>query len=112
MLPAILREKIDKEQKLKKNGFNQQWKNFSTWINGRCWEDEYPNVTQNDIDNFGVSIKTTETGEQQVEVKVDRSSFPLYSTLQMSPHAFPEGTESRCGYYVIKNKECVRTNKY
>lgn len=112
LLPAMIREKIDKEQKLKNNGFNQQWKNFSTWINGRCWEIEYPNVSEKEVNELGISVTTNESGEQKVEVKQDRSSFPLYSTLQMSPHAFPEGTESRCGYYVIKNKECVRTNKY
>ena len=112
LLPAILREKVDKEQKLKNNGFNQQWKNFSTWINGRCWEIEYPNVTEKEVNELGISVTTNESGEQKVEVKQDRSSFPLYSSMQVMPHVYPEGTESRCGYYVIKNKECVRTKKY
>jgi len=112
LLPAILREKVDKEQKLKNNGFNQQWKNFSTWINGRCWEIEYPNVTEKEVNELGISVTTNESGEQKVEVKQDRSSFPLYSSMQVMPHVYPEGTESRCGYYVIKNKQCVRTKKY
>lgn len=112
LLPAILREKVDKEQKLKNNGFNQQWKNFSTWINGRCWEIEYPNVSEKEVNELGISVTTNESGEQKVEVKQDRSSFPLYSSMQVMPHVYPEGTESRCGYYVIKNKECVRTKKY
>lgn len=112
LLPAILREKVDKEKKLKNNGFNQQWKNFSTWINGRCWEIEYPNVSEKEVNELGISVTTNESGEQKVEVKQDRSSFPLYSSMQVMPHVYPEGTESRCGYYVIKNKECVRTKKY
>lgn len=112
LLPAILREKVDKEQKLKDNGFNQQWKNFSTWINGRCWEIEYPNVSEKEVNELGISVTTNESGEQKVEVKQDRSSFPLYSSMKVMPHVYPEGTESRCGYYVIKNKECVRTKKY
>lgn len=112
LLPAILREKVDKEQKLKNNGFNQQWKNFSTWINGRCWEIEYPNVSEKEVNELGISVTTNESGEQKVEVKQDRSSFPLYSSMKVMPHVYPEGTESRCGYYVIKNKECVRTKKY
>lgn len=112
LLPAILREKVDKEQKLKNNGFNQQWKNFSTWINGRCWEIEYPNVSEKEVNELGISVTTNESGEQKVEVKQDRSSFPLYSSMQVMPHVYPEGTESRCGYYVIKNKKCVRTKKY
>ena len=112
LLPAMLLEAADKKQTFDRNGFQQQWKNFSTWINQRCWETEYPNVTQADIDKYGINVTTNASGEQKVEVKQDRSSFPLYSSMQMMPHVYPEGTESRCGYYVIKDKQCVRTQKY
>ena len=110
LLPAIAREKIDKAQKLKNNNFNQQWKNFSTWINQKCWEIEYPNVTQAEVD-LSLKVTTNSNGEQKTEIKEDRSSYPMYQTLKYNPELFPEGTESRCGYWVIKNKQCVKTHK-
>ena len=111
LLPAIARkEKIDKAQKLKNNNFNQQWKNFSTWINNKCWEIEYPNVTQAEVDS-SLKVTTNSNGEQKTEIKEDRSSYPMYQTLKYNPELFPEGTESRCGYWVIKNKQCVKTHK-
>lgn len=111
LLPAIAREKIDKAQKLKNNNFNQQWKNFSTWINQKCWEIEYPNVTQSEVDS-SLKVTTNSNGEQKTEIKEDRSSYPMYQTLKYNPELFPEGTESRCGYWIVKHKQCVRTNKY
>lgn len=110
LLPAIAREKIDKAQKLKNNNFNQQWKNFSTWINNKCWEIEYPNVTQAEVDS-SLKVTTNSNGEQKTEIKEDRSSYPMYQTLKYNPELFPEGTESRCGYWVVKNKQCVKTHK-
>ena len=102
LVQAITREKIDKEQKLKNNGFNQQWKNFSTWINNRCWEIEYPNVSQKEIES---STNQTENKKE------DRTGYPLYSSMQVMPHLYPEGTESRCGYFVIKNGQCIKSGK-
>jgi hypothetical protein len=112
LLPAMIREKVEKQKLIDAGKFSPNWKNFSTWINQRCWETEYPNVSQADIDKYGINVTTNASGEQKVEVKQDRSSFPLYSSMQMMPHVYPEGTESRCGYYVIKDKQCVRTQKY
>lgn len=112
LLPAMMREKVDKEQKLKNNNFKQNWKHFTTWINKRSWEEEYPNVTQAEINLLGVNVTTSESGEQKVEVKQDRSSFPMYQSLHGNPECYPEGTESRCGNWIIKDKKCVRTHRY
>lgn len=112
LLPAMMREKVDKEQTLKNNNFKQNWKHFTTWINKRCWEEEYPNVTQAEINLLGLNVTTSESGEQKVEVKQDRSSFPMYQSLHGNPECYPEGTESRCGNWIIKDKKCVRTHRY
>jgi len=112
LLPAMMREKVDKEQKLKNNNFKQNWKHFTTWINKRSWEEEYPNVTQAEINLLGLNVTISESGEQKVEVKQDRSSFPMYQSLHGNPECYPEGTESRCGNWIIKDKKCVRTHRY
>lgn len=44
----LLRPAIELQIKWRENAngdFRPDWKNFSTWINNRCWEDE-PNMTQ------------------------------------------------------------------
>ena len=42
LLPAI-QTQIKVRQAMKKRGeFVPAWKNFKTWLNQRCWEEEYP----------------------------------------------------------------------
>jgi len=40
--PAIQREIIHKTHLKNSGQFCPAWKNFQTWINGRCWEQEFP----------------------------------------------------------------------
>lgn len=40
ILPAIQAEKADKEGKAEAGAFCPAWKNFQTWINGECWDQE------------------------------------------------------------------------
>ena len=42
LVPAIELERIYKINLRKKGEFCPSWKNFSTWINQRCWEQEFP----------------------------------------------------------------------
>lgn len=44
-LPAIIKKQIEHRRRLTlKNEFVPHWKNLSTWINQRCWEQEIPLV--------------------------------------------------------------------
>lgn len=43
LLPALNREIAYKERLKSQNNFCPEWKNLSTWINQKCWENEYPN---------------------------------------------------------------------
>lgn len=46
LLPAIEREKAHKAALNEANQFCPQWKNFTTWINGKCWTEEFPAVVE------------------------------------------------------------------
>ena len=100
LLPAMLLENADKEQTFKRNGFQQQWKNFSTWINQRCWETEYPNLTQQEIDNAN-NIQTDANGNVTVQEPLPR---PTRAEIMEHPERYPEGTVSRCGEYYVRNR--------
>ena len=41
LLPALEKEKRHRKKTEQQNGFIPQWKNLSTWINQRCWEQEF-----------------------------------------------------------------------
>lgn len=50
-LKEIIEKQIDHRKKLKQaDNFVPQWKNLKTWINGRCWEDELPEVVDDKKD--------------------------------------------------------------
>lgn len=100
LLPAMLLEAADKKQTFDRNGFQQQWKNFSTWINQRCWETEYPNLTQQEIDNAN-NIKTDANGNVTIEEPLPR---PTRAEIMEHPEKYPEGTISRCGGYIVRNR--------
>lgn len=44
LLPALKKEKAHKERELKVTGFCPAWKNLSTWINKKCFEQEFPEI--------------------------------------------------------------------
>jgi len=72
LLPALQIEK-DHKDKLKSAGqFTPEWKNLSTWINNRCWEQEFPEVkTTNETD-----LRTPPT---QFKEKIYKSVYELES---------------------------------
>jgi hypothetical protein len=39
-LPAIKNQIAEREAKKRVGGFVPEWKNLSTWLNQRCWEEE------------------------------------------------------------------------
>ena len=41
LLPALEHEAMFKSYQTMSDGFAPQWKNFRTWINNRCWEEEH-----------------------------------------------------------------------
>jgi uncharacterized protein YdaU (DUF1376 family) len=41
LLPALEKEILHKQNLKSKNLFCPEWKNLSTWINNRCWEQEF-----------------------------------------------------------------------
>lgn len=47
LLPALKTEKQHREALSKSGQFIPQWKNLQTWINQKCWEQEFPEVKQN-----------------------------------------------------------------
>ena len=47
LLPALEREKLNKSELSKSNGFVPNWKNLKTWINNKCWEQEFETPTTN-----------------------------------------------------------------
>jgi len=49
LLPALNREKEYKEALRKAGQFVPQWKNLQTWINQRCWEQEFPPLESSSI---------------------------------------------------------------
>jgi hypothetical protein len=54
LLPAIEREKAHKAAQKAAGQFVPQWKNFPTWINQRCWEQEFAIVeAQNGKNGIG-----------------------------------------------------------
>lgn len=42
LLPAISKQQKVHEWLKGNNSFCPPWKHFQTWINNRCWEDEFP----------------------------------------------------------------------
>ena len=44
LLPALNKEKQHHETLKETGQFVPQWKNLSTWINQRCWEQEFPQI--------------------------------------------------------------------
>lgn len=44
LLPALNKEKNHREQLSANKHFIPEWKNLSTWINQRCWEQEFTDV--------------------------------------------------------------------
>lgn len=42
LLPALNKEKSYKEKLSQSGQFVPQWKNMSTWINNKCWEETFP----------------------------------------------------------------------
>ncbi|MGV8095985.1 MAG: Lin1244/Lin1753 domain-containing protein [Mangrovibacterium sp.] len=44
LLPALNKEKEHRYQLARNKQFAPEWKNLSTWINQRCWEQEFPEV--------------------------------------------------------------------
>jgi hypothetical protein len=50
-LPAIIKKQIEHRRRLTlKNEFVPHWKNLSTWINQRCWEQEIPLIANGAAD--------------------------------------------------------------
>lgn len=47
LIPALDREILYKDILKKNNLFCPQWKNLQTWINNRCWEQEFEIIEQN-----------------------------------------------------------------
>ncbi len=47
--PSIEAQIITRSEKIKRNMFVPEWKNLKTWINGRCWEEETPNLVAKPI---------------------------------------------------------------
>jgi hypothetical protein len=48
LIPALNKEKQHRESLSKAGQFVPQWKNLSTWINQKCWEQEFPDVKQSE----------------------------------------------------------------
>jgi len=46
LLPALEKEKKHRAKQTELKEFVPPWKNLSTWINQRCWEQEFPEVMQ------------------------------------------------------------------
>ncbi len=44
LLPGLTKEKDYRDQLTKNKQFVPEWKNLSTWINQRCWEQEFPEI--------------------------------------------------------------------
>lgn len=47
LLPALVKEKQYKESLKQAGQLVPQWKNLSTWLNQRCWEQEFPELKIN-----------------------------------------------------------------
>lgn len=44
LLPALIKEKEHKTRLQESGQFVPTWKNLQTWINQRCWEQEFPQI--------------------------------------------------------------------
>jgi hypothetical protein len=49
LLPALQKEIEYKQTKKNKGEFVPEWKNLQTWINQRCWEQEFEVIKQQDL---------------------------------------------------------------
>ncbi len=45
LLPALEKEISHKNQLMSGNKFVPNWKDLKTWINNRCWEQEFPEIS-------------------------------------------------------------------
>jgi hypothetical protein len=66
LLPALISEKQHREELSKVGQFVPQWKNLSTWINQKCWEQEFPEVKKEP----GGKIKSLSTELQFTAPKI------------------------------------------
>lgn len=64
LVPAIEAQINHKDHLKAANQFCPQWKNFKTWINQRCWEEEQPNNQSDTYKALGKSSKSLEDAEQ------------------------------------------------
>lgn len=48
LLPSLKKEKEHREALIESGQFVPQWKNLSTWINQRCWEQEFRDLKQSE----------------------------------------------------------------
>ena len=54
--PAIEKQINHKQLSKKQGNFTPEWKHFKTWINQRCWEEELPDMVDDEMQNIDKQI--------------------------------------------------------
>lgn len=70
LLESTIKKQI--EWRANSSGFIPEWKNFQTWINQRCWEDETPATKTDDIYTDFDTIQFCKKHDIEVSYKGDR----------------------------------------